>query len=230
MSCYVYFDTQYKLSRRYRLFRPFSVLWPLLLLVALPAAFNLAHFCARPLLRSTVQRAADAILVLGHRPQNGELTPQGRARLDHGLALYRAGVAKQLIVSGGETTPGISEAALMHSYLVAAGLDESAILLEDRSLDTYQNMRYSALLADSLSLRRIHIATSPYHTLRSSCVAELFFAEHGISYGDDPTLSAAYLDQWYGLYHVGREYAALLYYGLRYPALRSCWQRLYDGS
>jgi len=190
----------------------------------------MAHLCARPLLRSTPSQAADAILVLGHRPQNGALTPQGRARLEHGLALQRTGTAAQIIVSGGETTPSLNEADLMHRYLLAAGVENRAILRERRSLNTYQNMRYTAILADSLDLRRLHIVTSPYHTLRSSCIAEVFFAEHSISYGDDPTLSPAYLDQWVGLYHVGREYAALLYYGLRYPELRSCWQRLYDGT
>lgn len=218
------------MSRRYRLFRPFSVLWPLLALAALPSVFNLAQLCARPLLRSTAPQDADAILILGHRPQDGALTAQGRARLESGLALYRAHTAKYLIVSGGPTAPGLNEADLMRRYLLSAGINEHAILREKQSLDTYQNMRYTAALVDSLALRRIHIVTSPYHTLRSSCVAELFFDAHSVSYGDDPTLSAAYFDQWNSLYHIGREYAALFYYGLRYPALRSCWQRLYDGT
>ncbi|MGY8825130.1 MAG: YdcF family protein [Candidatus Latescibacterota bacterium] len=175
-----------------------------MVLAILPATINMAHLCA--------------------------LTPQGRARLEHSLALYRADIAPQIIVSGGETITGLNEADLMHSYLLAAGLTNDAILRERRSLNTYQNMRYTAILADSLGLRRLHIVTSPYHTLRSSCVADLFSPEHSISYGDDPTLSPAYFDQWVGLYHVGREYAALFYYGLRYPELRTCWQRLYDGT
>lgn len=203
---------------------------PLLVLAILPAAINLTHLCVRPLLRSTIPQTADAILVLGHRPQKGALTPQGRARLEHSLALYRAGTAPQIIVSGGETAPGINEADLMRSYLLDAGLKDHAILRERHSLNTYQNMRYTAILADSLGLRHLHIVTSPYHTLRSSCIADLFFPEHSISYGDDPTLSPAYFDQWVGLYHISREYAALFYYNLRYPELRTCWQRLYDGT
>jgi uncharacterized SAM-binding protein YcdF (DUF218 family) len=201
-----------------------------LALAALPAVFNMAQLCARPLLRSTAPQNADAILILGHRPQNGALTAQGRARLDHGIALYRAGIAQRLIVSGGNTVPHVNEADLMRRYLLDASLNDSTILRERRSLDTYQNMRYSATLADSLDLHRIHIVTSPYHTLRSSCVAELLLAAHSISYGNDPTLSPAYFNQWKSLYHIGREYAALFYYGLRDPELRSCWQRLYDGS
>src|SRR5689334_2552410 len=47
------------------------------------------------------RRQADAIVVLGAAQYNGWPSPVLRARLDHGLALYREGLAPTIVVTGG---------------------------------------------------------------------------------------------------------------------------------
>src|SRR5919199_6458196 len=46
-------------------------------------------------------RPASAIIVLGAAQYDGRPSPVLRARLDHGIALWRAGRAPRLIVTGG---------------------------------------------------------------------------------------------------------------------------------
>ena len=71
------------------------------LIALLPVKAHVAAFFMQPLLRFEPGESADAIIVLGHRPENGELTQQGRARLHYALDLYNRGVAPGFIVSGG---------------------------------------------------------------------------------------------------------------------------------
>src|SRR5215213_11866125 len=76
-------------------------------------------------------RPADAIVVLGAAQYVGRPSPVLRARLDHGIDLWKRGMAAQLIVTGG-TGPGdtTSEAAVGRRYAIKQGVPASAILLE----------------------------------------------------------------------------------------------------
>ncbi|HEX2610114.1 MAG TPA: YdcF family protein, partial [Gemmatimonadales bacterium] len=47
------------------------------------------------------RHSADAIVVLGAAQYNGRPSPVLRARLDHGLELYREGLAPRIVVTGG---------------------------------------------------------------------------------------------------------------------------------
>src|SRR5215213_11581143 len=64
-------------------------------------------------------RASDAIVVLGAAQYVGRPSPVLRARLDHGIDLWKRGLAAQLIVTGG-TGPGdtTSEAAVGRRYAI----------------------------------------------------------------------------------------------------------------
>ncbi|KAB2874757.1 MAG: hypothetical protein F9K38_15360 [Pseudorhodoplanes sp.] len=89
------------------------------------------------------RRPGDAILVLGRELVDDRPTPVYRARLEHGAALWRDGVAPRLLVSGGWTgTATRSEAAAGREYLLAAGVPDAAIETEERSRHTLENLHF----------------------------------------------------------------------------------------
>ena len=66
------------------------------------------------------------------------------------------------------------EAEAMRRYLVSQGIPESAIRVEDRSHNTYQNMEYSrALIEKERPDAKVAYATTNYHVFRSGVWASL---------------------------------------------------------
>lgn len=85
--------------------------------------------------------AADAILVLGRQLEGNRLTPVFEARLAHAEGLWRQGLAPRIFVAGGTTGMALrSEAEAGRDWLVARGVPEAVILLEDRSQHTLENL------------------------------------------------------------------------------------------
>ena len=76
------------------------------------------------------------------------------------------------IVSGGKgNNENISEAEGMRDYLVAHGIDASRIILEDRSTDTSENLRYCLSLLPSADTP-VGIVTNNFHMYRALGIAE----------------------------------------------------------
>jgi uncharacterized SAM-binding protein YcdF (DUF218 family) len=95
-------------------------------------------------------RPADAIVVLGAAQFDGRPSPVFEARLEHAVALYRAGVAPILVVTGGKL-PGdrTTEAATARAYALGHGVPDKAILVEDRGRTTLESLRtVGAMLRD----------------------------------------------------------------------------------
>jgi uncharacterized SAM-binding protein YcdF (DUF218 family) len=118
----------------------------------------------------------DAIVVLGHRPalDGAGLEYETRARVEHGVSLFRAGLAPWLMFAGGESMPGVVEADVMAEHAQLLGVPASALLRERDSLDTLENARLSlALLRVHAGLARparILLVTSDYHGERAGRV------------------------------------------------------------
>jgi uncharacterized SAM-binding protein YcdF (DUF218 family) len=85
---------------------------------------------------------ADAIIVLGAAQYNGRPSQILRARVDHAIELYKAGVAPYLIVTGGKADGDVTtEAASARAYAIGRGVPAAAILTEDRGRTTLESMR-----------------------------------------------------------------------------------------
>lgn len=116
-------------------------------------------------------RPADAIVVLGAAHYEGRPSPVLRARLDHALELWQRELAPRLILTGGtgrgDTT---SEAAVGRRYVIARGVPESAIVLEDRGLTSSQSMHGVAAMLGNDSARVI-LVSDPFHMLRLSILS-----------------------------------------------------------
>lgn len=99
------------------------------------------------------------------------------ARVIEAIKLYNAGWAPVLIFSGAALDKsGPSNAEAMRKQALAAGIPESAIILETEALDTKENaFRTSALLSSNFT--RIILVTSPYHQRRAGLEFQFFLGE-----------------------------------------------------
>ena len=89
---------------------------------------------------------ADLALVFGYSEPAGSLQ---RAR--HAASLYREGYVPKILVSGGGggVEGPVTEAELMLRVVSDSGVPRKAILVEDRSRTTFENVAYSiSLLRD----------------------------------------------------------------------------------
>ena len=129
-------------------------------------------------------RPADAIVVLGAAQYDGKPSPVLRARLDHGIALFRQGLAPRLLVTGGrgegDTT---TEAAVGRRYAMRHGVPSRAILVEDVGRTTDESMDGVARLMREHRLRHAVLVSDPFHMLRLDILAR----RHGIRAWTSPT-------------------------------------------
>jgi uncharacterized SAM-binding protein YcdF (DUF218 family) len=127
---------------------------------------------------------ADAILILGSRSYYGNrINPCLEARVAHGTALYNAGYADTLIVSGGlDQELGVTEAETMAGIATRMGVPEENILLEKQATSTYENILYTRRIMNLYGLHDLIIVTEPYHVPRASLIAEEHDVPHAMSY------------------------------------------------
>ncbi|MCI7767294.1 MAG: YdcF family protein [Oscillospiraceae bacterium] len=78
------------------------------------------------------------------------------------------------IASGGQgSDESMSEAECIKEELVSRGISPDRIILEDRSKNTYENIRNSLEIIDSLETeRRAVIITSEFHQLRAAMISK----------------------------------------------------------
>lgn len=120
-------------------------------------------------------RPADSIVVLGAAQYDGRPSPVLRARLDHGIELWNHGMAKLLILTGGQgygdTT---TEAAVGRAYARRHGIPDSAILLENRGRTTRESMLGVADILQKRGIRTAILVSDPFHMLRLSIIGRRF--------------------------------------------------------
>ena len=152
--------------------------------------------------------AADAAVVLGARVlPGGEPSGALEARVEQAVTLYRRGLVRRLILSGGVGVNPPSEARVMRALAVRLGVPEEACLLEERSHSTAENARYSAELLRELGARRVVVVSDPYHLLR----ARQYFRLQGFEVDTSPALlTERNLDLVDRVYWTVREAFALL--------------------
>ncbi len=153
---------------------------------------------------------ADAIVVLGAAQWNGRPSPVLQARLDHALTLYRQGYAPLLVLTGG-SLPGDthSEASAGRDYALSQGIPPEAILIEEQSRTTLENLRGAWALLAPRQARSILLVSDPFHMGRGLVIARgVGFDPHPAPTRDSP-IAQQPLDE---AGHVVREALALLAY------------------
>lgn len=117
---------------------------------------------------------ADVIVVLGGNTQANRANwfePYNRAtasdRIDRAAALYFAGRAPKILLSGGALEGKVSEARIMAKILRQRGVPESALILENDSRFTYENAKLSDRTMQTNHLKRALLVTSALHMPRA---------------------------------------------------------------
>lgn len=104
---------------------------------------------------------AEAIVAIS----GGETTSRTR----EAIKLYDEGYAPAIIFSGAAQDPkSVSNAAAMRQIALNANIPSSAILLEEDSVDTYENAQNVARIVKGRKLTSVILVTSPYHQRRAS--------------------------------------------------------------
>jgi uncharacterized SAM-binding protein YcdF (DUF218 family) len=155
-------------------------------------------------------RSADVIIVLGSAVYPGERpSPSLYARIQHAIDLYRAGFAPALILSGGLGNYPPTEAEMMRRIAAEAGVPPDALILEDSSHSTEENLANAKALMDARGWRRAIVVSDPFHLLRAELVArDLGIQAYGSGASTSPTYTAPQLHFWY----TSREALALVWY------------------
>ena len=127
-----------------------------------------------------------AIILLGNGtervpPASVEVAPLAYGRVMKTLELYQACKLKggrcTIVVTGGDPQHhGASEAAVYSTRLRLLGVDSADILVEGRSLNTWQNAQYTAELLKAHPVQQLFLVTSGVHLRRSL----LYFGHFGL--------------------------------------------------
>jgi uncharacterized SAM-binding protein YcdF (DUF218 family) len=92
-------------------------------------------------------------------------------RLMQAIKLYKDGKIKRLMISSGNASvlhQELKEADAVHDYLLSIGIPDSAMIIENQSRNTLENIQFSKKLLDSLGLKnRVLVFTSAWHIPRT---------------------------------------------------------------
>ena len=153
----------YRRARRRSLEGAVAALAAYLLLFQTPVVW----WFASPLKISEAPRPADAIVVFaGGVGESGKAGGGYQERVKRASDLYRAGLARHIVFSTGYVY-AFQEAEIMKALAVANGIPDSAIVLEKRAANTYENVEYSRKILEDSGWRRVLLVSSPYHMRRA---------------------------------------------------------------
>ncbi len=171
-------------------------------LVRLAAAGILCFFLAFAITSGFMIHAAgrevapgSTVIVAGAQVHGTTPSLSLQRRLDAAVEYLNDHPQAACIVSGGQG-PGedIPEAEAMAAYLVEKGIDEERIYQEDRSVNTSENMLYSAELIRQEGLpQQVAVVTDAFHQLR----CQMFAEKNGLTPGAVVSATPWYLQQCY---------------------------------
>lgn len=153
--------------------------------------------------------ASEYYLVLGMRLRNGRVTPDYASRLARAVMLQKQNPQGKILVLGGVTgADSVSEAQAGKDFLLAAGIPETSILMEDASRHTLENLRQArAMLGTALNNNQNVLITSRFHLARCHAFSAGLGMPHHLCAAEDELsmnlrsvirlLGEAYYLHWY---------------------------------
>jgi uncharacterized SAM-binding protein YcdF (DUF218 family) len=117
----------------------------------------------------------DTIIVLGTPAKpDGTPSPEQRERTLEGVREYKAGVAPNLIFTGGPAHNHFVEAHVMAVLAAAEGVPPDAILEEGHAQNTVQNIFYSQRIMADHHWSSAEVISSPSHLPRAALILQHF--------------------------------------------------------
>jgi uncharacterized SAM-binding protein YcdF (DUF218 family) len=143
---------------------------------------------------------ADVLVVLGG---------DGPARADRAAALWRAGAAPRVLVTGR------SDCGTIAGRMTAEGVSKGAITLECRSASTWQNAEFSAPLLARMDAHEVLLVTNWFHARRA--LASFAARCPNLHFGVAPVAPPSFAEIATGPYGpaVLQEYPKTVFYALR---------------
>lgn len=114
------------------------------------------------------------IVVLGSRLIHGQVPPLLRSRLDKAVELYKRTSPKPILIpSGGQgLDESRAEGIAMAEYMLTVGVSEDDVLIEDKAVNTEENLKLSAQIFSASGRNGPLVAvTNNYHVLRAALLA-----------------------------------------------------------
>ncbi len=117
----------------------------------------------------------DYLIILGCGiKKDGTLMPLLKGRVDRAIEFYKNQLEKTgkkavFVPSGGQGSDEvISESEAMKRYLIEQGIPEEQIMKEERSTNTFENMKFSKKLIEEKNKNaKVVFSTTKYHIFRS---------------------------------------------------------------
>ena len=132
--------------------------------------FAVVCICAR---RQHCPQRADCLIVLGARVhEDGHPSRSLEMRCRAAAEAYQRGIAPSIIVCGGQgRDEPHTEAQAMERCLRNMGVDAQAILQEDASANTVENLRNARTIMRRHQMNLAAVVTSDYHLTRALWIA-----------------------------------------------------------
>lgn len=144
-------------------------------------------------------QSADVAVIMGNKVNpDGTLSRRLAERVNCGLQLYQAGRVKKLIVSGGLGKEGHYEGDKMRDYLLARGVPDSVVIVDNKGNNTTLSVLNVLKMQDSLSIKSVLVVSQYFHLTRSKMLfrKQGFKAVSGVS---------PWYFEWRDVYALGRE-------------------------
>jgi uncharacterized SAM-binding protein YcdF (DUF218 family) len=118
-------------------------------------------------------RPADVIVILGAAAYRGRPSPTLKARLDHGLNLFRRNLAPRILTTGGAGgDPDFTESEVGRGYLIRLGVPSEAIILEPVGDSTVYSTAAVGEIMRRMDLTSCIVVSDGYHIFRAKRLLE----------------------------------------------------------
>jgi len=136
------------------------------------AAFAVSEAVAS---KGSGEKEADYLLILGHALENNVASPVLEKRCERAAEYLKKHQNTVAIACGGITGKDqtVSEAEVIKALLIKSGIEESRIVLEDKSTTTAENFYNAKKLMGETEGATALLLSSDYHLLRARALAKI---------------------------------------------------------
>lgn len=112
-------------------------------------------------------RDVQAIVVLGSAQYDGVPSSDLEARLTHALTLWRRGLARWVVCTGGkEPGDAFTEADTEANWLAERGVPRARLLIVLQGRDTWESLEAASAVMHARSIRTVLLVSDPFHDER----------------------------------------------------------------
>lgn len=145
------------------------------------ALFSFILYTTGAMINSVVKEPQknSTVVVLGCKVYGTKPSLLLRYRLESALEYLNENPKSNAVLSGGQgADEDVSEAQCMYDYLVENGVDKNRLFLEDKSTNTFENIKFSKEIMENngINTDKTVIVTNSFHLYR----AELFAKKCGV--------------------------------------------------